>query len=156
MALNLPYSDSDDVRKHQIKSLDRPVKGQKLLAHRDKTAQEKAHEQREMQAALKRDERKCRVPRCEFAPKKLPVDPCHLIHRGSGGNPSGDRTRRDLIFAACRVHHGMYDAAQIDVRPQTSKGTDGPMDFFKQTEGGRWELFASERTTWVSTERSVR
>lgn len=134
--------------------LPKPVKGTALLASRQRRADRVAHEQREMQAALKRDERKCRVPRCEFAGKKLPIDPCHLTHRGSGGNPSGDRTRRDLIVSLCRVHHGLFDAAQMDVRPQTDAQADGPLDFLMLAESGRMEVFASERVGWVSVERS--
>lgn len=130
--------------------LTKPGKGEKLVEHRDKTAKEKAHEQKEMQAALKRDERKCRVPRCEHAGKKLPIDPCHQQHRGIGGNPSGDRTTRATIISLCRVHHGLYDKCEVlDIQPQTAKVFDGPCDFLAPVDG-KWTVFASEKTIGVS------
>jgi hypothetical protein len=125
-------------------------KGQKLVEHRAKTAAEKAHEQREMQAALKRDERKCRVPRCEYTPRKLPIDPCHLQHRGMGGDPSGERTTRATVISLCRVHHGLYDKGiEFDIKPHTAQQFDGPCDFLRVVDG-KWEVFASEKTIGVS------
>ena len=56
-----------------------------------------------------------------------------------------------LLFAACRAHHGQYDAGLIDVDPQTPDGADGPMDFKRRNqETGEWEVFASETRLGVS------
>jgi hypothetical protein len=44
----------------------KPLKGEYALDRKTLKNLRKAHERREMQAALIRDGRKCRVPRCEF------------------------------------------------------------------------------------------
>lgn len=148
---SIPYAD-DLAREREGKPIRKPALGEKITDHRKKTAETKAHEQKQMQAALVRDERKCRVPRCEFASKKLPIDACHLRHRGIGGNPSGDRTTRETIIALCRTHHGRYDRAEMDIIPQTPAKFDGPCDYANRNG----EVFASERVIGVSTERSAR
>lgn len=77
--------DNDATRAAQGQPLWKPRRGEKLLEHKDKRAKRVAAEQKAMRAAKTRDGNKCRVPRCEFAPKKLPIDPAHMIHRGMGG-----------------------------------------------------------------------
>lgn len=133
----------------------KPIRGSGLLAARERRAARVAAEQKILQAALKRDERRCRVPRCEFAGKTLPIDPCHLIHRGMGGNPKGDRTTRDSVIALCRVHHGRLDAGLLEIDPLTPKGTDGVCDYraFNE-EDGRWEHIGTDRLYRVSEERN--
>lgn len=127
-------------------------RGTALLHSRARRAERTAHEQREMQAALKRDGRVCRWPACEYRTKDLPIDPCHVFqHRGMGGDPSGDRTRQDLIMAACRMHHGLIDNGTCEVHALTDKGTDGPVMFFKKhPETGRMEHVATETRIGVS------
>jgi hypothetical protein len=107
----------------------KPRRGDALLERRTKRAATVKAEQAEMQAALKRDGRKCCVPDCIYSHKKLPVDACHLVHRGMGGNPKRDRTTRQQIVSLCRIHHGQLDAGEITVQPLTSRGTDGPCFF---------------------------
>jgi hypothetical protein len=47
-----------------------------------------------------------------------------------GGNPRGDRTTLDAMFALCRIHHGLYDRGEMDCKPlQPVMGTRGPMAF---------------------------
>jgi hypothetical protein len=150
MPLDLPTPDE------VAPNLTKPVKGTALLGSRQRRSDRVAAEQREMQAALKRDERKCRVPRCEHVSKKLPIDPCHMRgdHRGMGGNPTGDRTTRDRIFAGCRAHHGLYDADLLDAIPQTAAGANGLMDWYHRAkQSDPWEHFASEKRIGVSETR---
>ena len=132
----------------------KPLRGTSLLRSRGRTAERKAHEQREMRAAKRRDGGKCRWPHCRHG--NLPVDVCHETHRGSGGNPKGDRTTRDQLIAFCRMHHGLWDTHEIDARPQTARGFDGPVDFYCRTESGRMEIVASERSVGVSVMRDER
>ena len=127
----------------------KPLKGTAKQAHHQTRLDRTAHEQREMQAALKRDGKKCRVPRCEFAKFDFKIDPCHQNHRGMGGNPSGDRTTRATIISLCRRHHDLYDRGVIDIEPLTAKQFDGPCSFFA-TEGDRREHYATERIIGVS------
>lgn len=133
----------------------KPARGTALLASRQRRAERTAHEQREMQAALRRDERKCRVPRCEYATKKLRIEPAHMVHRGMGGDPSGERTTRATVISLCLVHHGQYDHGEIDIVPLTEQEFDGPCDWYVRNEWFEWELFASEKTIGVSVERGA-
>jgi hypothetical protein len=134
----------------------KPLRGSFLLERRERKAELKAHEQREMQAAKKRDGGVCRWPGCRYAKRKdIPVDACHMTHRGAGGNPDGSRTTRASIWTACRIHHGLYDAARIDVQPMTTAGTDGPLMFLEQSESGRMECVAVEKSHGISETRGV-
>ena len=135
--------------------LTKPVKGSKQLAHREKTATEKAHEQREMQAALKRDERKCRVPRCEHASRKLTIDPAHQRHRGMGGNAKGDRTTRATVISLCRIHHGDYDRGDLNIEPLTPAVFDSVCAFYVKAINGKLECIGVERLIGVPVERGV-
>lgn len=104
-----------------------------------------------MSAAKRRDGHQCRYPACEYKPLDLPIDACHSKHRGMGGNPSGDRTKRELLISFCRVHHGEWDDHKWDVEPQTPQLLDGPVDFTAlNPETGKWEVFASETVIGVS------
>ena len=108
-----------------------------------------------MREAKKRDGGKCRWPRCEFAAKKLPIDACHLTHRGMGGDKGGTRTMRHQLVSLCRAHHGLFDACEIDVQPLTTEGTDGPVMFsvIDPEWSGAWLHIASESRIGVSEPR---
>ncbi len=133
----------------------KPIRGE-FLAERKAKRQERVNaEKATMREARKRDGNVCRFPMCRH--KSMPVDVAHMIHRGIGGNPAGDRTQTELLWTACRIHHGQYDAGLIDVQPQDSiLGANGPMDFFARTESGTFEIFASEKRIGVSTIRSTK
>jgi hypothetical protein len=131
-------------------------RGQTLLDHRDKTAKEKAAEQKLMRQCLALDERKCRVPRCEYAGRKLPIDPCHKIHRGIGGNPKGDRTTLETLIALCRVHHGEYDHGELEIDEQTPKGFRGPCDYYAVDHvTGELRHIGSDKVIGVSETRGL-
>ena len=134
--------------------LSKPMPGNYDLERKAKRATEKAHEQREMQAALIRDRRTCRVPRCEWMAKKLRVEPAHQRHRGMGGNPSGDRTTRATVIALCIRHHRMYDLEGLEIEPLTAKVFDGPCDYYRRNpETGRREHIGTEKLIGVSEAR---
>jgi hypothetical protein len=135
-------------------SLAKPTRGTALLEHRQRRAELVQHERREMQAAKKRDGNKCRVPYCEFASMKLPIDVAHMRHRGMGGNPKGDRTERRLLVTLCRRHHGLYDGAELEIEPMTAALMDGPLLFAQLSESGHMETFAVERSIGVSETRT--
>lgn len=127
----------------------KPIKGTWLLEKRQRRQLIVKTEQKIMREAKRRDGNVCRFPMCRH--KSLPIDPAHIIHRGMGGNPKGDRTKTALIVSLCRIHHGQFDACLINVQPQDpTLGANGPMDFFIRSESGRFELFASEKRLGVS------
>ena len=93
----------------------KPAKGSAYMASKDRRADRRDAEQRELQDALKRDHRRCRFPHCAGKHRSLPlpIDPCHMTqpdgtkHRGIGGDKSEgqQRTQRQWIAAMCRRHH---------------------------------------------------
>lgn len=135
----------------------KPAKGTALLQARERRASRVAAEQKVMQAALRRDEHKCRVPRCEYASKKLPIDPAHKVHRGIGGDPRGTRTTLDTIIGLCRIHHGQYDQGVLVIEPlQEALGFNGPCAYYVPAEdGSRLVCIGVERVIGVSVERGV-
>lgn len=134
----------------------KPIKGAHLLDRRETRRKRVAAEQKHMQDALRRDSRKCRlVPKCEYAKRDLPIDPCHQQHRGHGGNPKGDRTTRQTVIAGCRIHHGMWDRNEIDAQPMTDRGFDGVVAYYKRNETGEMEHFATEQYIGVEETRGA-
>lgn len=131
----------------------KPLKGTATLERRQRRADVTSHERREMDAAKRRDHGKCRVPRCEYAPKKLRIDACHQIHRGMGGNPAKDRTTRATVISLCVVHHGLYDRGELDIEPLTDQHFDGVCAFYA-VDGQRREHYATERIIGVSEPRT--
>jgi len=126
----------------------KPLRGTALLARRKRRADQVKAEKREMHAALVRDKMQCRLGKlCEFAyrHKVLPVDPCHQVHRGMGGNPKLDRTTRQTVIALCRPAHGQWDAGIIEFDPLTDVGFDGPVAFYrKHPESGKMLQIGAE------------
>ena len=139
-----------------LEPLTKPARGTALLERRERVAKHQASEKATMRKARIRDGSKCRVPFCPFEPRKLTIDVAHRVHRGMGGNPKLDRTTLDGLICLCRIHHGQYDAAQLDIEPLSPEGFSGPCEFSRLTEGGRMEVFAAEARLRVSVERSVR
>lgn len=141
----------------EIKAEPKPRRGAKLLDHRDKTDKEKAHEKKLMIACLRLDEHKCRIPRCEYASRKLPIDPCHKVHRGMGGNPKGDRTTLPTLIALCRCHHDDYDHGRVEIDELTPQGFRGRCDYYAvNVETGERTHIGSDKVIGVSSTRSVR
>lgn len=103
-------------------------------------------ERREMDAALDRDGRRCRVPSCTGTP----IDPCHLVHRGMGGNPTGTRTTRATIISLCRPHHDQYDRKTaypwLDIEPLTGKKFSGPCSYYRVNRDGSSTYLGGENT----------
>lgn len=127
MTLNLPILDP-----MERCAKPKPLTGEKLLEHKGKSKSRAAAEQKIMREAVRLDGRKCRIPKCDY--RDMPIDPCHVIHRGMGGNPKLDRTTLESVFAGCRIHHGMYDRGEIDHKFLSKQGTRGLMAF-RDTRG---------------------
>jgi hypothetical protein len=140
----------------------KPAKGSHWLEGRERRAERKAREDAAMAEARRRDLANChgcRWPRCEFMSRKPRLEVAHVLqHRGMGGDrtDTSARTQRDRLMLLCFLHHARVDTGRAEVKPQTRDGTDGPCDYFIESESGRMELVASESRIGVSVERSVR
>lgn len=123
-----------------MNSLQKPARGTALLERKARRKDRVRAEQKVMHAALVRDRYKCRFPRCTF--KDMPIDPCHMTHRGLGGNPAGDRTARETVIALCRCHHGQYDTSHaLLIQPiDPMQQFDGLCDFLQEQPGGGYRL----------------
>lgn len=137
----------------------KPAPGTAWQERKTRRAENVAHEQREMGAARKRDLEAChgcRWPGCEFMPQKPRLEVSHCFkHRGQGGNPDGDLTRRDLLMLMCFIHHDRVDgrdlANEAKVEATTDRGTDGPCAFYERNqETGRVEHVWTESAIGVS------
>ena len=128
----------------------KPMRGMSLVKRRQTRASAAKAEQKSMQAALARDGKQCRLPGCAYKKLKVTVDPCHMVHRGMGGNPKGDRTTRAMVIALCRVHHGIYDAGDIRIEPLTAQDFDGPCEFYMRGDNGKFFHIATEKRIGVS------
>lgn len=135
-------------------ALQKPARGANWRDNKKRSADRAAYERKEMDAAKKRDGNKCRVPRCEWMPKKPRIEAAHMegSHRGMGGNKDGSRTERKKVIALCLIHHGQYDrTGELVIEPQTKWLFDGPCAYYKKNkETGRMEHWATERTIGVS------
>ncbi len=133
----------------------KPPRGTALLERRERRSVRQKLEQAEMRAAKQRDRGKCRWPSCPYAKRDIPIDAAHIIrHRGMGGDGSGERTTRQGIAALCRLHHGLFDAAELDIQPMTDAGADGPLAFYvRHKETGMFEHLVTETAIGVSEPR---
>ncbi len=136
-------------------SLDKPLAGEYRLEQKKTARERKAKEDKTMADAKRRDHGKCRWPGCAF--KDLRIETAHLVHRGMGGNPAGDRTERHKLIAFCLRHHQAFDRLRtIDVEPlDAALGTDWLVAFYRlNEETGRMEHFATEKFIGVSETRT--
>jgi hypothetical protein len=132
----------------------KPPKGTAWKALKQRKADIKTHERKVMDEARKRDGGVCRVPRCEHAPRKPRIEVAHQNHRGMGGNPTGDKTTRQTCIALCWLHHCDYDwktLVDLDIRPETAQGFDGPCSYYFRALGGPWIHYATEKRIGIST-----
>jgi hypothetical protein len=132
----------------------KPRKGDYALSRSQRRKAHKAREQKIMRWAKQvRDGNKCRVPRCGY--KDLPIDCCHLRHRGAGGNPREDRTTSAGLVALCRRHHGALDRGDLEIEPLTPAGMDNIVAWYERDqETGKLNCIGIESRIGVSVERA--
>ena len=133
-------------------SLQKPAKGTALRERRERQKDREAYEKREKAKVRARD-KSCRWPGCECRSLRLPLEVAHLVAKSLGGSNDAE----NLILLCQPVHQGRpsMHSGDLEVRPQTSRGANGPCDFYMLRDGGRWECVASERMVCVSTTRGT-
>ena len=134
-------------------SLQKPARGTALRERRQRKADADAHEKREKAKVRARD-RQCRWPGCSCKTLRLPLEVSHVVAKSLGGSSDADQ----MILMCCERHRGTpsLHSGDLEVRPQTKRGTDGPCDFMELREDGRWDCVGSERTWRVSVPRGNR
>lgn len=102
-------------------------------AHRRrKKADIKARERRAMETVRKRDAG-CRFPLCGCRRRGIRLEVSHSEHRGSGGNPAGDRTDTSTMVQVCAWRHkeGIFSIDKHSLRwvPMTTLGANGSIQW---------------------------
>jgi hypothetical protein len=102
----------------------------RLKRRRDRSAL-RTTEDKNKQAARRRDGHRCRFPRCGCRRVSIRLEASHLKHKGAGGNPSGSRSTPAGLILMCAQRHqdGVVSVHKgtLRVRPLTRKGCDGPV-----------------------------
>ncbi len=110
-----------------------PQKVQNKLRHDDR----KAVESKLMEQARDRDG-SCRFPLCGCRRHRFVLHVSHQKHRGMGGNPSFDRSDPALLMLLCAPRHRFnlfsVDKGNIEWRPLTDKGANGPVSWWADAD----------------------
>lgn len=116
-------------------------KGRKRIARTRKKTERTAK-----QKVRLRDKR-CRFPLCACHRTGHDLHVSHQRHKGSGGNPKGDRSTTAGMVLVCQPRHqGSFgiDTGRIRWRALTEKGADGPI-LWERRRGDYWIELARER-----------
>ena len=133
----------------------------RVAAHR-KRQETSDHETRE-KAKVRRGDPGCRFPRCVCRRLGLALAVAHLNHKGSGGNPTGDRSLAHLMIRLCSARHResyiSLDGETVSIIPMSSDGTRGPCRWFVDihalddgptgTRPAKWVAIGVERSRGV-------
>lgn len=107
-----------------------------------------AHERAEKQKVRERD-RRCRFPLCRCHLRRTFCEVSHRFHKGSGGDPTGERSKAELMILLCPARHrtSAWSVDQKTLRwtPLTDAGSDGPVAWAFRDKDGSWVEVARER-----------
>jgi hypothetical protein len=111
--------------------------------------------------ARKRDGHTCRFPLCVCRKVNYGLHISHFAqHKGSGGDPSGERSALKFLIAVCAPRHResrmSIDKRTIKVTPLTAAGANGPVRIFVDVNALDKGI-ASKKPKWVAvgTETSI-
>lgn len=118
----------------RLTAVPKPERGTARAERQAKRTQTKASERDEKAKVRKRDgaacKGYCRFPGCKV---RTYLEVSHLVHKGMGGDKQNIRSVAELMWLACQSHHrGSFsvDSGDIEVRPLTPLGTNGPCEFW--------------------------
>jgi hypothetical protein len=140
----------------------KPPRGQYKAEQKAKKAEARSFEDEQKDMVRKRDGKRCRWPFCRH--RRVALHVAHLVAKGMGGDPTGERSMADKMIQLCEPHHlwdpqeghpdGCLEHHQLAIEPLTDRGTDGPCVFKRvrivTTATGMEELWFE-----VARERSV-
>jgi hypothetical protein len=88
-----------------------------------------ARQERANKARARRRDRRCRFPLCPCAGYGLALEVSHLVHKGMGGDPTGERSQPEGMVLLCHWRHKesrwSIDKGTLRWRPLTDRGADG-------------------------------
>lgn len=129
------------------------VRGAAVEAKLAKRAAVKSAEKDE-KAKVKARDVSCRWPRCK---PKTRLECAHVVDKGMGGDKGVRSLASNLILLCYQHHQGKVSlhSGDLEIIPDTDKGTDGPVSFWQKDEDGKLFMVAREVSVGV-TERQVR
>lgn len=128
-----------------------------LMHAQRRSAKRKTHSSHEdaiKRQAKRRDSSRCRWPRCEHRTVRQPLDGAHLDAKGMGGTPDGRRNTTANVISICRLHHQgprSLHSGDLDIRPLTKEGADGPCAFYER----RGKASTSGKAAWATVARET-
>jgi hypothetical protein len=133
----------------------KPSRTARKAAERQTKKDRKAHEDREKKKVRLRD-KGCRFPLCGCKKLGRRLEVSHYIHKGMGGNPSGDRSLEPLMVQLCVDRHQFSNVSM-------HKGTLRPVFLTDENFNGpiAWEVnisalyTAPDKFTEVARESSI-
>lgn len=85
----------------------------------------------------------CRWPECDYCRKYKPaLEVAHLNDKGIGGD-HGNRSTADQMVLLCQLRHQgpvSLHSGMVRIEPVTSRGTDGPLQFWINDEQRGWTV----------------
>ncbi len=136
----------------------KPSRTARKLAERKTKLERRQKETTAKAAVRRRDQYRCRFPRCGCRTIGLRLEVGHLRHKGIGGNPLGDRSTPDGMILLCghRHQHGAVSLHKGTLEPRalTSDGMNGPVAWFVDASA-LWSEHAGEGWILVAVEERV-
>lgn len=127
----------------------KPAKGSRWMELRDKRKRIVSGETDAKKEVRQRD-RICRWPKCENCRVYKPhFEVAHVVRAKGMGGDHGTVSTPDKLMLLDRITHGEQERNDRDVRPLTSRGTNGPCEFWRRTDAAGWFLVAREIAPFV-------
>lgn len=136
------------MRGEPLYSCPKDARGEQRIAQKVQRKATVTAQERVMEAAKRRDGRRCRWPH-ETAQERemcrmLGVEACHLEHRGAGGDKRLVRTKLELLITFGARCHDRYDGRLGErnrrVRFLTPQKASGSCAFEVKKGGAWWEI----------------
>lgn len=93
--------------------------------------EKRASKEKDKKGEVRKRDKYCRFPLCGCKRFGLALHVSHLIHKGPGGNPKGDRSEPEIMVYVCSARHRenifAIDQKTIRWRALTPKGANGPI-----------------------------
>lgn len=135
-----------DYRRPELRAVEKPQRGARVLAKVNADAEADALEKREKAASKKFDGYRCRWPEahvCRFA-----LESAHIKHASLGG----EMDRKNLVTLCAWLHRRGPETqqyGQLKIEPETPAGAQGPLAFYRQTLDGSYYLVRRELAPFV-------
>jgi hypothetical protein len=110
--------------------------------------------EKDEKAKVRARDKTCRWPRCKPVTR---LECAHVVSKGAGGDKGTRSLAKDMIQLCYRHHQGKVSlhSGDLEVRPETAAGADGPVAFWQRSPEGLWYCVAFEVRVGV-TERQAR